>query len=141
VTALGRPRRALGKLAALFIAATAPACAEGPIVAPLRYEPILLAPEEPFRARVPDASPVVPAVSLPWRVTTLANGLHVVHLERHALPIVSVHLVIERGVADVSASIDAYAILEDMLEAGTQDRSQDQLSAAYASLGAAQGHG
>lgn len=133
-----RRRRASGRLAAaLFLAATATACAPGPIVAPLRYEPIVLAPDEPFRARVPDSSPAMPAVSLPFRVVTLANGLRIAHLERRGLPIVAIRLIIERGAADVGAPIDTYSILAEMLDAGTLDRSENQLSAVYAHLGAA----
>ena len=131
------PRHVLRRLsAAILLAAAGTACAAGPIVAPLRYEPIVLAPDQPFRASAPDASPVTPTVSLPWRETTLPNGLRVVHLERHGLPIVSVRLVVARGAADVGAPDDTYALLGKLMHAGTQDRTADQLAAAYARLGA-----
>lgn len=131
------PRRALRRLsAAILLAATETACAAGPIVAPLRYEPIVLAPDQPFRAIAPDASPVMPTVSLPWRETTLPNGLRVVHLERRGLPIVSVRLVVARGAADVGAPEDTYALLEELMHTGTLVRTAEQLAAAYARLGA-----
>ncbi len=126
------PSRIAGALAAVSLTA----CASGPMVAPLRYEPDPSAPEEAFRASPPDASPVAPRIALPWRETALPNGLRLVHLERRGLPVVSVRLVIARGQADVEAPLDTYGILGRMLDAGTEQRSERDLAAEYARLGA-----
>jgi zinc protease len=105
-------------------------------VAPLRYEPVPPAPEEPFRAVPPDASPAPPSVSLPFQVSTLPNGLKVALLERHSLPVVAVQLVTERGSADSSSPVDAMGILRRVLESGTARRSQRDLALAYSRIGA-----
>jgi len=121
---------------ALALLSTIAGCVS-PIVAPLRYEPVAPAPEEPFRAVPPDASPVPPRVPLLLRMTTLPNGLRVVLVERHGLPIISVRIVVARGSADTGAPGDTYAILERILQGGgTAQRSAAELSAAYAHLGA-----
>ena len=120
---------------ALALLVLSAACVS-PIVAPLRYEPVSPAPEEPFRAAPPDASPVAPNVPLAFRVTTLANGLRVVLVERHGLPIVATRIVVARGFADARAPLDTYGILHRLLEEGTARRSAEELAAAYARLGA-----
>jgi zinc protease len=106
------------------------------IVAPLRYGQGAALPDEPFRAVAPDASPVPLSVPLPLRTTTLPNGVSVVLLERHTLPIVAIELVIARGAADVGAPVDAHGILTRALGSGSADRTAEQLSAAYARMGA-----
>jgi zinc protease len=126
-------------LAALALAALAATGCQRAIVAPLQYGPPPLAPEEAFRATPPDASPVVPAVSIPWRFTELPNGMRVAHLERHALPVVTVRLVIARGAADAGASEDAYGILRRLLDGGTREHGGAELAAAWAKLGALRG--
>lgn len=120
---------------ALLVAGVACAPTES-IVAPLRYGQGAALPDEPFRAVAPDASPVPLSVPLPLRTTTLPNGVSVVLLERHTLPIVAIELVIARGGADVGAPVDAHGILTRALGSGSADRTAEQLSAAYARMGA-----
>jgi predicted Zn-dependent peptidase len=110
-------------------------CSGGRLVAPLRYEPDPAAPDERFRATMPSASPVMPAVALPWRERTLDNGLRVVHLERRGAPIVSVRLVVARGHADAAAALDTYSILEELMQTGTAHRTARQLANEYAFAG------
>lgn len=111
-------------------------CAERPIVAPLRYGSAPLAVDEPFRARPPMSSATLPELALPFDITSLPNGLTVVHVPRRGLPSVSIRLVITRGYADVWAPIDTAEILEMVLASGTRTRSEGDLEAAYARLGA-----
>jgi zinc protease len=136
-----KPTTLLHALAAMILSAVgAPACG-GPIVAPLAYGPVTPAPEEPFRARAPEASPPEPAVLPPWRVTKLGNGLRVALLERHALPVVALRLEIDRGAADTGADHGTIGLLQAMLGAGTTARTAPALAAAYAELGAVHGGG
>ncbi len=123
-------------LALVALAGAATACAGGPMVAPLRYEPLAPLPDEAFRAAPPPASPVLPQAPLAFHRSRLANGLEVVFLERHTVPTLSVQLLGQRGAADVGAPIDAYGILRSALESGTASRSGTELSTAYARLGA-----
>lgn len=111
-------------------------CAERPIVAPLRYGSTPLAADEPFRARPPTSSATLPEVALAFDITSLPNGLTVVHVPRRGLPSVAIRLVITRGYADVWAPIDTAEILEMILRGGTQTRSAGDLAASYAGLGA-----
>jgi len=123
-------------LALALLLAAAPAACSSRIVAPLRPEPIPLAPEEPFRATPPDASPVAADVALPLRVTRLPNGLRVVHVERRALPIVAVRLVVERGAADAGGPPEAVTLLTRLCRAATRSKGRTELSRSWAALGA-----
>jgi zinc protease len=126
----------IGRRALLLLATLAAACSPPPIVAPLRYEPVPPAPEEPFRASPPDASPAPPSVPLPFQVKRLPNGLEVALLERHALPIVALQLVSERGFADAAIPLDAVGILQRVMQSGTARRRSQELALAYARIGA-----
>jgi zinc protease len=121
---------------ALLVTLGMAGCGGGAMVAPLRYEPPALAPEESFRAQAPAATPVVPEIGLPWRLTTLPNGVRVALLERHAMPVVTACLVFDRGAIDAGARVDAYAILSRTLKIGTEARSGPELMDAWAGLGA-----
>jgi zinc protease len=134
---MSRSSRRVGSTSILALALTG--CAEGPIVAPLHYESAHLAPDEAFRARAPAWSPTLPALALPFDITSLSNGLTVVHVPRRGLPNVSIRLVITRGRADVWAPIDTAEILEKVLASGTQRRSESELAEAYGRLGADHG--
>jgi zinc protease len=109
------------------------------MVAPLRYAEASPAADEAFRAQAPDTSPVVPSASFDWSDTTLDNGLRVLVLERHALPIVSTALVVLRGSAEAWAPHDTESILEGLLAEGTRGRTRDELMAAWSGLGARHG--
>src|SRR5262249_29176069 len=104
--------------------------------APLRYEKPEPAPEESFRANAPESAPVPLQITVPWRMTSLPNGLRVALFERHDLPVATVRLVVERGSADVSAPLDAYATLAGMVMSATARRDEPALHAAWAGLGA-----
>lgn len=125
-------------LAALLVALGAIGCGRA-MVAPLRYGPLPLAPDQPFRASAPAATPVAADLALPWRVTTLPSGVRVVLLERHALPVATVRLVIDRGAADIEVREDLADLLDDVLDAGTAARTGPELGEAWAQLGAVHG--
>lgn len=121
--------------AGVLVAATS-GCASR-VVAPLRYGPAPLAPDEPARAVPPRPGPPLPREPLAWRISTLDNGLRVVVLERHALPVVSLRLVVDRGSADAGASGEARDLLEAVMEGGTASLPAEALAESYALLGAA----
>jgi zinc protease len=124
-------------LAGAALALTLAACGAppGPIVAPLRYGPVALAPNEPFRAQPPAWPATLPALALPYDITSLPNGLTVVHVPRNGLPRVSIRLEIARGRVDVGAPIDTASILERVLARDAGGGFGD----AYARLGASPG--
>lgn len=113
----------------------------GPLVAPLRYAPDPPAPEESFRAVMPDARPELPNVKLEWGTTTLPNGVRVAVLERRSSPLVSVRLIFERGLSDLGAPLNVGSILARMLANGSASRTEEELSQAYARIGAQRGLG
>ncbi len=118
--------------AALALSLTACGAPPGPIVAPLRYGPVALAANEPFRAQPPAWPATLPALALPYDITSLPNGLTVVHVQRSGLPSVSIRLEIARGRVDVGAPLDTASILERVLDSEVGGGLGD----AYARLGA-----
>lgn len=133
-----KPAQALLSVArALSAAAALAGCAEQPIVAPLNYSPLPATPDEAFRAEPPAPSPAVPLAPVDVHSASLANGLRVVVLERHALPIVSVRLVVARGLADLAAQErDTYKLLGQVMGGGTARRTPNELETAWTNLGA-----
>lgn len=130
----GRPLL-LALLGAAALLATASGCTSR-VVAPLRYGPVPLAPDESARATPPRPGPPLPREPLDWRVSTLENGLRVVVLSRPALPIVTVRIVVDRGGADAGASPEALGLLTQVMNGGTADRPADAVAESYALLGA-----
>jgi zinc protease len=91
-------------------------------------------PDEPFRAKMPDPptleSPPLPTV----REGALPNGVRLVTLERHALPIVSVRIVVAGGAARARAGVAAMA--SAMLFEGTTHSSGKAVHATLSQMGA-----
>jgi predicted Zn-dependent peptidase len=97
-------------------------------------------PDAPFRASAPAPDGTVKFV--PPRVVEakLKNGLRVLVVERHELPIVSVRLVIGAGAGDVpDARAGTVSFLGAMLEQGTKKRTALQLSDDFEAIGAQHG--
>ncbi len=90
------------------------------------------------RVRPPaPGAPVTPAVPTPVRVT-LANGMTLVTVERHDLPLVTARLVASGGGAfDPAGRAGTAALAADLLTKGTATRSATQIAAAAESLGSA----
>src|SRR6185312_14862463 len=139
LTAAPLLRRPLVACVALLASAVT-GCAEGPIVAPLRYAAPPPPPEEAFRARPPAPGPAAPAAPVDFRSAVLANGLRVVVIEHHALPIVAMRLVISTEPGALPDR-EAYALLLHLMNEGTAQRAGPDLSAAWASLGARHARG
>lgn len=89
------------------------------------------------RGSVPDAG-APPSMKMPTiRDTTLPNGLRVVLVERHALPLVSLELVVRGGASAHPADRAGLAALTaDMLDEGTGTRSALDIASAVDHLGA-----
>lgn len=97
-------------------------------------------PDAPFRARAPAPDGKVTFVAPKVQETTLANGLRLLVVERHELPIVSVRLVVGIGAGDVpGATPGAMSFLGAMLEQGTKKRDALKISDDYEALGAQHG--
>lgn len=122
-----------------LLASLVAGCGAHAMVAPLDYGPPRLAREEAFRAAPPDAAPVIPRVPIALREARLPSGLRVIHVERRALPVITVRLVLDRGIVDLGGDEDAYAILRRLVDGGTEERKGPDLADAWAKLGAAHG--
>lgn len=103
---------------------------------------------EPLPAETPDADfrkqPPTPGPKVtfkPPRVESFAlkNGIKVLLVERHDLPVVSVRVISKVGAGDVEAKPGAVAFFGSMLEQGTKSRSALQISDDYDALGAQHG--
>ncbi len=93
----------------------------------------------PAAERVPPPAPGAPVTpTLPRPVeTVLANGMHLVTVERHDLPLVTASLVAGVGGAlDPAGHAGTAAIAADLITKGTTTRSATQIAAAAESLGA-----
>ena len=94
------------------------------------------------RSRMPEPGQV-PAVQFPeFQRFTLANGLRVILVERHAIPMVRLNLVLDAGCATDQAGIPGTADLAmAMLDEGTGRRSALEISEELSLLGAGLGSG
>lgn len=97
-------------------------------------------PDAPFRAKPPGPDGQLTFTSPKPETATLSNGLRVLVVPQHALPVVAVRLVITAGVGDVpGARPGAVTFLGGMLEQGTKKRSALQISDDYEALGVQHG--
>jgi zinc protease len=99
-------KRASGGAAAVLVVAAVASCAPAPVpVAPLASDPAAassvrgLTPDAPFRASAPEPEPRKAWTPPKLHVSTLANGMRVIVVERHVPPLVSVQLVVRGGLA------------------------------------------
>ncbi|HEX8420474.1 MAG TPA: pitrilysin family protein [Sphingomonas sp.] len=82
-------------------------------------------------------TPVAPTLPVPVE-TRLANGLRVITVERHDLPIVTASLVASGGAAtDPRSRAGASSLASDLLTKGTKTRSATEIARAIESLGGA----
>ncbi|MDB4941191.1 MAG: Zinc protease [Labilithrix sp.] len=141
--------RRLGLLAALGALVLA-ACGDAPPPAPVTP---VRAPATPAPAAAPTETPDAPFRQQPpapeAKITftapkvseaTLKNGLRVLVVERHDLPVVAVRFVVTTGAGDVEgARPGALSFLGAMLEQGTKKRTALQISDDFEALGAQHG--
>jgi zinc protease len=136
---LGLPALALFLLAGCAGAvspATAPAStAPPPAAAPEPPDPppsARITPDEPFRATRPPPLASEPPFSAPVpAVRTLKNGARLLVVENHALPLVTVEVVLERGIDDEPLDRGGLSrMVARMLTEGTTTRSAADLAIA-----------
>jgi zinc protease len=97
-------------------------------------------PDAPFRQKPPAPDGKVQFVAPKIAEAKLKNGLRVLVIERHDLPIVSARLVVSTGAGDVAdARPGLMSFLGSMLEQGTKKRNALQISDDFEAIGA--GHG
>ncbi len=99
---------------------------------------IKLSPEdEAFRSKPPPSGEPMPFVPPAIVEQRLANGLRVLLVERHQLPIVAFQIVVDRGADQLTPGAGAF--LGAMLTQGTKTRSALEISDALGKLGAQYG--
>lgn len=83
----------------------------------------------------PPVQPPKPLVLPAANVRVLANGLRVVVVERHALPLVSLHLVVRAGAEDDGQSFGTAELVSALLTEGTTHRSAREIADTVDSMG------
>ncbi len=139
-------RRAL--LGVCWLAGCVPAPAALPltVIAPPRTpahvaaEPPRVTPDAPFREHAPEPGPAIAFVPPRIEAFTLKNGMRVLLVERHDLPIVSVRVVVKAGAGDMPGEPPGLlSFVGSMLEQGTKKRSALQISDQFEAIGAVHG--
>jgi len=139
-------------LLATAVVLAAAACGETPVpvaptpppVAPSPAPPappvVLETPDAPFRQQAPAPDGKITFVAPKVVEATLKNGLRVLIVERHDLPIVGLRLVVGAGAGDLDgARAGALSFLGGMIEQGTKKRTALQISDDFEALGAQHG--
>jgi zinc protease len=99
-----------------------------------------MTPDASFREQAPAPGPRIAFVPPSIQAFTLKNGIRVLLVERHDLPIVSVRIVVKAGAGDVpSEPPGLLSFLGAMLEQGTKKRSALQISDQFEAIGAIHG--
>ncbi|MBX3204770.1 MAG: insulinase family protein [Labilithrix sp.] len=140
-------KRALGLVGLALVAACggAPPPQPAPVVAPppipaATAEAPRVTPDAPFRQQPPAPDGEVRFTAPKVVEAKLKNGLRVLVVERHDLPIVSARVVVSVGAGDVpDARPGVMSFLGAMLEQGTKKRSALQLSDDFEAIGAHHG--
>lgn len=105
-------------------------------VVPARAE----TPDAPFRANAPKPDGELRFQAPVATEAKLSNGVRVLLVERHELPVVSMRVVVDVGAGDVpKARPGALSFLAAMLEQGTKKRSALEISDDFEALGAQHG--
>jgi zinc protease len=134
-------RRNIGFAVALFGAVTAAACGTPVVTTP---EPVVVArPEPTLDLSKPPTLGVPPTLVVPPIVTRqLANGLKIVVVEQHELPLADIVLQVRTGgEADPAGKSGTAALTSSMLMEGTTSRSSLQIDDQQAYLGVSIGAG
>ncbi len=97
-------------------------------------------PDAPFRQQAPAADGKITFVAPKVVEVQLKNGLRVLIVERHDLPVVGLRLVVGAGAGDYEgARPGALSFLGGMLEQGTKKRTALQISDDFEAIGAQHG--
>lgn len=116
-----------------------PPVALAPVAAPRPSAAVVTTPDAAFRAQAPQPDGTIPFVPPKIAEAKLKNGMRVLLVERHDLPIVAVRLVLTLGAGDVQERAGLATFVGSMLEQGTKKRTALQLSDDFEAIGA--GHG
>lgn len=124
-------------------AETPPVVAPKPVVAalpPALPEPEPETPDAPFRQQAPAPNGRITFVAPNVVEAKLKNGLRVLVVERHDLPVVGLRLVVAAGAGDLDgARPGSLSFLGNMLEQGTKKRTALQISDEFEAIGAQHG--
>lgn len=149
-----RTKRFVARAVVLALAVAGGACASNPPLPPSPKGPPPLAlvpptgssgapaaaattPDAPFRAQAPAASGTVDFAPPAAESFTLSNGIGVLFVQRHDLPILAVRVVLRAGAGDLpGAKAGVMSFLGQMLENGTQKRTALRISDDYEAVGA-----
>lgn len=108
--------------------------------APASAPPVLETPDAPFRQQAPAPDGKIAFVAPKVVEATLKNGLRVLVVERHDLPVVGVRLVVAAGAGDLEgARPGSLSFLGSMIEQGTKKRTSLQISDDFEAIGAQHG--
>jgi len=111
-----------------------------PPAVPTQAPPARETPDAPFRNEAPAPAGDVRFVAPKVTEARLKNGLRVLLVERHEVPVVGVRLVVAAGAGDVpDARPGLMSFLGVMLEQGTKKRNALQISDDFEAIGAAHG--
>ena len=139
-------KRAIGVVGLVLVAACGGSTPPPPPVAPpppapvATAEPPRVTPDAPFRQAPPAPDGKVQFAAPKIAEAKLKNGLRVLVVERHDLPIVSARLVVSMGAGDLpEARPGLMSFLGSMLEQGTKKRNALQLSDEFDAIGASHG--
>jgi zinc protease len=120
--------------------APAPAPTPPPAPPPVASAPIRVTPDAPFREHPPAGEPDVAFVPPQIQSFKLKNGVRVLLVERHELPIVSVRVFAMVGAGDLPKEPPGLlSFLGSMLEQGTAKKSALDISDAFEAIGASHG--
>jgi zinc protease len=96
----------------------------------------LAAAAQQFPASPPPAAPILPARFPPFKEAVLPNGLHLILVEDHRQPVVSISLALPAGgVYDPPGKEGLSEMLAGLLTKGAGERSADEISAAIEGVG------
>lgn len=102
--------------------------------------PIPETPDAPFRQQAPQPSGKITFVAPKVVEAQLKNGVRVLIVERHELPVIGIRLVVSAGAGDVDgARPGSLSFLGAMIEQGTKKRSALQISDDFEAIGAQHG--
>lgn len=133
---------ALGAVAALGACSTAPAPAAGPAPSAVPADTAPAAPAAPARVAPPAPMESRPIRFPQYTEATLPNGLRLLVVENHRLPVANVSLYVESGAANDPRGKQGLASLTaDLLDNGTARRSARQIAETIESVGGSLGTG
>jgi zinc protease len=148
MTTSSLPRRLAACSTAVLLAACSapvpdPAPAPSPETGGLAVAaPVDTTPAQPARAEPPAPLPMRPVAFPPFREATLPNGLRLIVVEKHDLPVANVNLYVQSGDAsDAAPKAGLASLAAEVVTKGTEKRTAQQISTAIEDVGGRLGSG